>query len=110
MRLIIGVVLIHRGIEILHSAPPLRFSIVCGLAVIAALLLLTGLRTSMAGFVLAGTEVWRAVEQPGDPWVHLLLATLAAGIAMIGPGIWSIDAYLSGWKRVEVPPSKESSQ
>jgi putative oxidoreductase len=106
MRLIVGTALFYWGIQALLSATALRFSIVCVLALIAGLLLLIGLRTSLAGTVLAATEAWKAVAQPGDPWVHVMLATLAAGLAMIGPGAWSIDAYLSGWKRIEVPPRK----
>ena len=106
MRLVVSIALLYRGVEALLSAPTLRFSIPCVLAIIAGLLLLMGLRTSLAGLVLAATEAWRTFAQPGDPWVHLLLGTLAAGIAMIGPGTWSVDAYLSGWKRIDVPPQK----
>ena len=109
MRLIIGIFLVYREVEALQSRPTSGHHVVCAIAILAALFLLMGFRTSLAGFVLAATEVWRAMAQPGDPWVHILLATLAAGIAMIGPGTWSIDAYLSGWKRIDVPPSKESS-
>jgi hypothetical protein len=107
MRLIVGTTLLGHGIETLHHAPTLRVSVLCVLAIIAGLLLLVGFRTSVAGMVLAATEAWRAVAGPGDPWIHVLLGTLAAGIAMIGPGAWSIDSYLSGWKRVTIPPSKE---
>ena len=109
MRLIIGIVLVYRGVEALQSRPTSGHHVVCAIAILAALFLLIGLRTSLAGFVLAATEVWRAMAQPGDPWVHLLLGSLAAALAMIGPGAWSVDAYLSGWKRIEVPASKESS-
>jgi len=106
MRLIVGVALFYRGVEALHSAPGLRVGVVCALEIIAGLLLLMGLWTSVAGMVLAAAELWRAVAQPGDPWIHVLLASLAVAVAMIGPGAWSIDAYMSGWKRIEVPPRK----
>lgn len=109
MRLILGIFLVYRGIEALQGRPSSGHHVVCAIAVIAALFLLVGFRTSLAGFVLAATEVWMAVALPGDPWVHLLLGSLAAALAMIGPGAWSVDAYLSGWKRIEVPPSKESN-
>ena len=39
---------------------------------------------------------------PGDKWLCLLLVTIAGALAMLGPGRWSIDARLFGWKRVEV--------
>ena len=31
-------------------------------------------------------------------------------LAMLGPGLWSVDARLFGWKRVEASPRKTSSQ
>ena len=37
----------------------------------------------------------------GDPWVSIMLATLGAALAMIGPGAWSIDAQLFGRKRFD---------
>ena len=106
MRLIVGIALFYRAVETLHNSPTMRVGVVCVLAIIAGVLLVMGLRTSIAGFVLAVAEVWRAVAQPSDLWAHILLATLAAAVAMIGPGAWSFDAYLSGWKRIDVPPRK----
>src|SRR5262245_26128043 len=69
----------------------------------AALLLLVGLWTPMAGLLLLALESWRAVSQPGDArWTHILLATLCGGLALLGPGAWSIDARLFGWKRIDI--------
>jgi hypothetical protein len=46
---------------------------------------------------------------PGDKWVWLLLGTAGAALTMLGPGLWSIDARLFGWKRIETPPRKTNS-
>ena len=46
---------------------------------------------------------------PGDKWLWLLLVTIAGALAMLGPGRWSIDARLFGWKRVEAPPRRSDS-
>jgi hypothetical protein len=34
------------------------------------------------------------------------LGTVGAGVAMLGPGLWSVDARLYGWKRLEATPHK----
>ena len=67
----------------------------------AGILLLVGLWTPVVGAVVAGAEVWIVFSGAGDPWKPLLLATLGATLAMIGPGAWSIDARLFGRKHIE---------
>jgi hypothetical protein len=42
------------------------------------------------------------VSHRADPWSYIVLATLGATLAMIGPGAWSIDARLFGRKEVRI--------
>ena len=70
----------------------------------AALFLLVGLWTPFAGAVIACCELWMVVSG-GEFWLPFVLATLAAALAMIGPGAWSIDAQLFGRKQIG-PPSR----
>jgi uncharacterized membrane protein YphA (DoxX/SURF4 family) len=65
-----------------------------------AVLLLLGLWTPFAGAVLACCEVWVVVSGDREFWPPLVLATLGATLAMIGPGAWSIDALLFGRKQI----------
>jgi uncharacterized membrane protein YphA (DoxX/SURF4 family) len=44
--------------------------------------------------------LWSAFSGQGDFWAEILLATIAAGLVMLGPGAWSIDARLFGRKRL----------
>jgi putative oxidoreductase len=73
---------------------------------IAGLFLATGLWTPVMGALIAIDELWIALSayssQRDGPWIHILLAVLTAGVAMLGPGAWSIDARLFGRKRFDI--------
>jgi putative oxidoreductase len=69
------------------------------------LLLLAGLWTPVAGTLVAAEALWN-VFSSGQPWCWIMLATLGAALALIGPGAWSIDARLFGWRRLEIRDRK----
>src|SRR5260370_1029624 len=69
----------------------------------AGLFLCAGLWTPIAGGAAAIIWLWGAFWRSGDPWSQILLAILGAGLAMLGPGAWSVDAHLFGRKRITVP-------
>jgi uncharacterized membrane protein YphA (DoxX/SURF4 family) len=68
------------------------------------LLLLVGLWTPVTGAIVAITELWIGFWHSHDPWMSVMLAGLCAALALLGPGAWSVDARLYGWKRIEIPP------
>ena len=70
------------------------------IAACAGILLLVGLWTPVVGSLIAAVELWIAFANGSDPWIPIVLATLGATIAMIGPGAWSIDARLFGRKHI----------
>ena len=67
----------------------------------AGILLVAGLWTPFVGATVAGRELWVVFSGGGDPWLPLVLATLGASLAMIGPGAWSIDARLFGRRQIK---------
>jgi len=109
MRLVIGSALIVRAASRLWIDPPLNVTIVAVLSLAAGILLIGGLWTPVVGIFVALIEVWKMIMLPGDKWVWLLLGTAGAALAMLGPGLWSIDARLFGWKRIETSPRKTNS-
>ena len=104
MRLVVGAVVLWHAGPRLWSDPPLHQIAYAPLA-LAALLLIAGLWTPVAGAVVAVVAISEILT--GEPPVgHLLAATIAGALTMLGPGRLSIDARLFGWKRIEAPPRR----
>jgi hypothetical protein len=68
----------------------------------AAPFLIMGLWTPVVGAFVAVIELWNAFSQSGDPRTYILLASISAALALLGPGAWSIDAHIFGWKRIDI--------
>ena len=110
MRVVIGSMLIVRAsLRLWSDLPPLNVTVPSILLLGTGILLVVGLWTPIVGTSIALIEIWKILTVPGDKWVWLLLGTATAALAMLGPGFWSIDARLFGWKRIEAPPRKTSS-
>jgi uncharacterized membrane protein YphA (DoxX/SURF4 family) len=107
MRLVAGIALVVHGVTTLRNQTAIGAVILQVPATGAGILLLAGLWTPIAGTLVALIEVRSIFSQAGDPWTYLLLGTLGAALALLGPGSWSVDAYLFGWKRID-PPDRKS--
>jgi len=106
LRLAVGIALASHALIALRSGPPIGPTVLNALAGVVGILLLVGLWTPVAGTILAILASLSAFMHPTDPWNCIFLGTLGAVLALVGPGAWSIDAYLFGWKRVELPDRK----
>ena len=94
------------GAALLYCVTSARSGTVAAAQVIgalAALMLIAGLWTPVAGVVTACAEAWVAFSYSGHPGIPAALAVLGLTLALIGPGEWSVDARLYGRKHF-VPP------
>jgi len=106
MRLVAGIALMIHGITALRGAPSPGSAILHVITTGVGILLLAGLWTPIAGALTAVIALWQAFSRPGDPWSCIMLGTLSAALAMLGPGAWSVDARLFGWKRIDLRDRK----
>ena len=101
MRFAAGVTVMVAGITKLPGLP-FELTIAPLLAIAGGILLTLGLWTPIAGLLVAILQLWSVFSQPGDLWTKILLLALGLGLALVGPGAWSIDGRLFGWKRLKI--------
>jgi putative oxidoreductase len=103
LRLGTGIVLFHDGVVGSVESPHQQHFLGLLIEAAAGLFLCAGLWTPIAGGATAIIGLWGAFSRPADLWSQLQLAILGAGLAMLGPGAWSVDARLFGRKRINIP-------
>jgi len=92
--------LIHAGLLTASSPAPVTVELVTAGA---AILLLIGLWTPLAGGLIAVAELSLALSNPAAPWTFVHTGVLGAALAMLGPGGCSVDARLFGRKHIQIP-------
>jgi putative oxidoreductase len=107
-RLLTGGALVYSGVACTTANPICATVVPQCIGAVAGVLLIAGLWTPIAGVVVGILEASLAfMSPPANAALPLSLAVLGATLAMIGPGTWSIDAWVFGRKRI-VPPDSEA--
>ena len=124
LRVIDGLGLVRVGIHVFtptgtsESASALLLGSVL---VASALLLILGLRTPLAGstgaLCTAGAALYASQHlklfgTSMEAWIFLfaLVFFLSSSLALLGPGGYSLDARLSGWRMIKLPSQQSTSE
>jgi uncharacterized membrane protein YphA (DoxX/SURF4 family) len=125
LRLVDGLGLVGEGIHLFTPAGSLSEPtsvLLLGLVLVAsAILLILGLRTSLAGGAAAICTAGAALNtshhlellgSATDAWLFLfaLVFFLSSSLALLGPGGYSLDARLSGWRVIKLSSRQSSSE
>lgn len=103
MRLVAGTVLLFREFQNLEGQATFDPSPLQILKIVLGALLIAGLWTPVTGLVVVILEIGLVAGGLGDQWLHVLLMTLGICLSLLGPGGWSVDAWLFGWRRIDIP-------
>jgi putative oxidoreductase len=102
MRLVAAGSLIIEGADRFQAGQTIQ-AVIFGLFAIGdGALLVAGLWTPIAGSLIIAISTWGILAQHEHPYPGVLLATMGAALALVGPGALSIDAWLFGWKRIDL--------
>ena len=102
-RLLLGIAQVYCFCDCVNAAPVCGAVVPQSIGVLTGILLLIGLWTPVAGILVAIMGAWTAFSLPTSAALPAVLAVLGVSLAMIGPGAWSLDAWLFGRKHIEPP-------
>jgi uncharacterized membrane protein YphA (DoxX/SURF4 family) len=90
------------GVMGVHVGQPVLSLILSVLAVGNGAMLIAGLWTPLAGILAVVISAAGMLVHHGDPNPGILLAAMGAGLALVGPGAISIDAWIFGLKKIDI--------
>ena len=102
LRLVAGIFLINDGVTELMAIPQWPGIVRPLLESVGGMLFVAGLWTPITGALVVIVQLWSVASRSGELRNSVVLATFGAALAMLGPGVRSIDARLFGRKRIDV--------
>jgi len=100
IRLLAGTTVVCHAIMVLSTGPPIGGALFSVILIGLGLMLIAGLWTPAAASVITVIALWDAFAHAADLRYSVMIAVLTLALALLGPGAWSVDARLFGWKRL----------
>ena len=110
IRIVVGTSLIIDGAMKLHAGQSVLPVIFGALAVGDGAMLIVGLWTPLAGFLSLVVSAGLIISSHENPWLGILMSAMGAGLALVGPGAVSVDAWMFGLKRIDIEKLNGSSR
>jgi len=110
LRLAAGVTLINHGLSAWARGEPFVLEAYYAVLILLGLLLLVGLWTPIAAGLAAANAIYEAIAGSSFGLQCVSLGFLAGGLALLGPGAWSVDAWLYGWKQIKIADRKRDQE
>ena len=104
LRIANGIFVFSQGAAELSSSQHISVALpVNAAALIAGAMLFFGICTPIVGTLLASLEMALLLTGTARAEDAMLVSAISLSIAMLGPGVWSVDAALFGRQRLEFP-------
>lgn len=101
LRFACATLLLIQGITGLQETPLVPAVLLRSVSIGLAILLIAGLWTPIAASLAALEALVIGISNPAFAR-YWFVAVVCAALALLGPGAWSVDAKLFGWKRIAI--------
>jgi putative oxidoreductase len=102
LRLATSSTVIYHSISTLIGNRPFAPAAFQALLALLGVLLFAGLWTPIVGALVAVATIWEMLSHPASRPQLGSITAMASALALLGPGAWSVDAWLYGWKQIEI--------
>jgi putative oxidoreductase len=100
IRVLTGSAVVVHSLAMLHGELRIGPLVLTAFFSVLGLSLVLGFWTPLAAGLIALSALWDGLAHPAARYYALVVGVLGVALALLGPGAWSVDARLFGWRRV----------